>query len=226
MLVDESNATTFSSRINYYLILRLQNYYLGNRRVSFSYAKKAANLFEDYDKYSLEGTVETYCNVMHLLLVESALSKDKYEFEKTLIKLKNLFKNHPELKRVNFPRIFISHSLFIENTLDYDGFDLLVKEFKRELSKFKGSIPFERVVIVYFNLACLYIIKGDYKGALLWINKILNNKPSVNFRRDIYACSRMMNILIHFEQENYKLLKSLTKRYYAQLFKVKGSHSI
>ena len=43
-----------------------------------------------------------------------------------------------------------------------------------------------------------------------------------NFRIDIYSCARILNLIVHYELRNYKLLDSLSKSYHAGIQKKKN----
>jgi hypothetical protein len=59
-----------------------------------------------------------------------------------------------------------------------------------------------------FILACSFTHTKEYSKALNYINDIVNNKDSEQIQ-DIYRFARIIQLLIHFELENYSLLKSL-----------------
>ena len=63
----------------------------------------------------------------------------------------------------------------------------------------------------HFNLAWYLTLRnGEYKKALNWINKLINNNYG-NVRMDLQCMSRIINIAIHYELGNYDLIPSLVR---------------
>jgi tetratricopeptide (TPR) repeat protein len=90
----------------------------------------------------------------------------------------------------------------------------IVDEVQDWLKKYSGRINKSEELKVIYSIAYLYFGEGDLSRSLYWLNKILNDK-SEN-RLDYKAFARIMNLIIHYELENYDLMeyeyKSL-KRY-------------
>ena len=61
-----------------------------------------------------------------------------------------------------------------------------------------------------YNKAYSYFGIGDYKKALTYINLVLNDNEQ-NLRQDIYSFSRIFNLILHFELENYDFLEYVIK---------------
>lgn len=95
-------------------------------------------------------------------------------------------------------------------TGDYQRGISLVPEIIKMLDKLSSKINKEQVVEFYYNLSGIYFIAGEYKEALYWLNKVLNDNEK-NLRRDIYNFSRIFNLVIHYELGNYDLLEYVIK---------------
>lgn len=63
----------------------------------------------------------------------------------------------------------------------------------------------------YTNYCIAQFGNQNYKMALKWANKILNDLEFKNIRSDINCHMRILNICIHYKMENYGLVKSLVK---------------
>lgn len=63
---------------------------------------------------------------------------------------------------------------------------------------------------IYLNLAKVNIYNGNYHTALKWNNKIINTSKEER-REDIFVLSKLFNLIIHFELENYDLIQSITR---------------
>ncbi len=69
------------------------------------------------------------------------------------------------------------------------------------------------LIVLYYLLAYVHFGNNNFSVALRWINKI-NNSFQPNVREDIQINSRILNLIIHFEKENYELL----------LYELKSTH--
>ena len=100
-----------------------------------------------------------------------------------------------------------------------------VKIMEEGLNTFKHQINKEQKVLFYYNIAYIYFGVGEYKQALKWINKVINDNE-VNLRQDIYSYGEILNLLIHFELENYELVEYLSKTIKRQISKAKVNSKI
>ena len=73
------------------------------------------------------------------------------------------------------------------------------------LEKYDGKINTEEEILFFYNISRAYFGAGDFKGALKYINLVLNNKET-GLREDVYSFAKLVNLLIHYELGNYDLL--------------------
>jgi hypothetical protein len=111
-------------------------------------------------------------------------------------------------------RVFIySLNLRIELYILFNKHDKCaewIERKKNELVKFECFISKPFLYECYFLMAKHYFITGNYKKALLYSNKIIND-IDFKLRADILSEIRLLNLLIHFELNNNFTLKYLTK---------------
>lgn len=81
--------------------------------------------------------------------------------------------------------------------------ELLQHEYGDKVSK-------EQEILLTYNKAYSYFGVGDFKKALSYINNVLNDNEQ-NLRQDIYSFSRLFNLVLHFEMENYDFLEYVIK---------------
>ena len=86
----------------------------------------------------------------------------------------------------------------------------LISSIEKGMEQFKGKMDRQHEIVFYGNFACLYFIQCEYKKALSWNNKILNDIDA-NIREDIYCSARIFNLIIHYELDNEGLLEYLEK---------------
>ncbi len=86
------------------------------------------------------------------------------------------------------------------------------------IASFKGKINSEDEMLFYYNISRVYFGNGDFKMALKYSNKMLNNS-AVGLREDVYVFARLLNLVIHYELGNFDLLAytiKSTKRFVAK----------
>lgn len=70
----------------------------------------------------------------------------------------------------------------------------------------KNKIPKDYLLSLWFQLSYIHFTNGRHDDALKWLNEILNYKFGAT-RLDLQKYARMLNIIVHFEMENYFVLR-------------------
>ncbi len=78
------------------------------------------------------------------------------------------------------------------------------------LEEYRDKVSKEKELLFAYYSAVAYFGNKDFNKALFWINRVLNDNEQV-LRQDIYSYARILNLLIHFELENYDLLEYIIK---------------
>jgi tetratricopeptide (TPR) repeat protein len=68
----------------------------------------------------------------------------------------------------------------------------------------------EQLITFSFLKAYSYFGVGEFKQALHALNEVLNDNEQL-LRQDLYAFARLLNLMIHFELENYEFLNYIIK---------------
>ncbi|TNF46952.1 MAG: hypothetical protein EP305_09365 [Bacteroidetes bacterium] len=88
-----------------------------------------------------------------------------------------------------------------------------------ELQEYYGEkVSKEQEILLTYNKAYSYFGIGEFKKALFYINLVLNDNEQ-NLRQDIYSFSRLFNLVLHYELENYDFLEYIiksTNRYFSK----------
>lgn len=86
----------------------------------------------------------------------------------------------------------------------------MVDEMIQGIDDYGDKLPKEQIVLFNYHIAYVFFGSGLYREALKWVNKIINDNEQ-ELRQDIYGYSRIFNLIVHFELENYDLLEYLFK---------------
>ncbi|HYG50335.1 MAG TPA: hypothetical protein VD905_05500 [Flavobacteriales bacterium] len=114
--------------------------------------------------------------------------------------------------------VFISTLQICNKTGNHEKGAALIPEIIKLLDKNAAKINKEQVIEFYVNIAGVYFINNDYKEALYWLNKVLNDNEKM-LRRDLYNFARIFNLIIHYELGNNDLLEYVIKSTARQLTK-------
>ncbi|MBX7044803.1 MAG: hypothetical protein K1X86_03110 [Ignavibacteria bacterium] len=105
--------------------------------------------------------------------------------------------------------LFLSYKMELIMFYDTGQFEngiTLAESIANKLQHYKPKIGNTETFQFYFYISCMYFGKGDYNNALNWINKILN-APEPDHRKDLYAHSKIYNLVIHYELGNREHLE-------------------
>ena len=159
--------------------------------------------------YALSDAIAMSYNLKRFDLCISYLRKQREISDKTGA----LSAGTPNFLEMYFKSYSFELNIYIISGYFNEGLKI-VDEVQDWLKKYSGRINKSEELKVIYSIAYLYFGAGDLSKSLYWLNKILNDK-SEN-RLDYKAFARIMNLIIHYELENYDLMdyeyKSL-KRY-------------
>ena len=82
-----------------------------------------------------------------------------------------------------------------------------------------------RIMVFHYRIACLYFGSSDYDNTIVYLNHILN-APNSDFREDIQAFARFLNLMAHYELGNMQLVEYLVKSVYRFLNKREELHQV
>lgn len=81
----------------------------------------------------------------------------------------------------------------------------IVGALQKELDGFIPMLNKHTVMVFYYKIACLYFGAGQFKVAVKWLNKIINEKAS-NLRQDLQAFARIIRLICYFEMDDGDML--------------------
>jgi hypothetical protein len=99
----------------------------------------------------------------------------------------------------------------------------IVPEIVRFISDNELYLDNHVVLVFYYKIASLYFGSGDHKNAAKYLNMVINYKDA-ELRGDIQCFARILNLIAHFEMENFDLIEYLVKTTYRFLSKMKDLH--
>jgi hypothetical protein len=207
LLKSEDKALTFTSKTFYYNIKGL--YYLTNKdnEKLLIHCHKLVELLEANPLLMKQDNYIAALN--NLLLIQIEMEKYEEAFI-TIKKLRNIDSKSVTVQA----RIFLASyetelSLYLK-TGEFDKGLKLVGQIEEGLEKYREKINKEAEALFSYNIAYLFFGMGNYDKSLEWIIKIINDKE-LNIREDIQCFARILNLLIHYELNNYDLIEYIMK---------------
>jgi len=93
-----------------------------------------------------------------------------------------------------------------------------IPEVESFLDEFQNHLDSHRILIFYYKIACMYFGNEDFKNAIKYLNKVINQKHST-LRNDLHCFARILNLINHYELGNHELLEYQIRSTYRFLLK-------
>ena len=209
LMKSESLALSVSAKNLFYIINYLYYYCIKDNQNAFEFSIKRLELIENNPEkisggikeylYSLSDAIAMSYNLKRYDLCISYLRKQREISDKNDVS--SAVPNHLEMycKSYSFElNIFIISGFFKE------GMNV-VDEVIQWLKKYNERINKSEELKVIYTIAYLYFGAGDLSRSIIWLNKILSDNS--DYRQDYKAFARILNLIIHYELENYDLLE-------------------
>ena len=208
----------YHSFISYYFFI--QDFEKG-----FKYATKYLQLFDEHPEMIIHKSEFYLKGINHILVATHKLSLFS-EFEKNyklLMKASNIkgliLTENLQMILFRYKYIHkINHHYMIG---DFTGGSKIISVVEHQLDRFALRMNQHDVLVFYYKVACLYFGAGNFKKALIWLNKIINSKD-VDIREDILSFARIINLICHFELNHIELVEYYIKSTYRFLLKKQG----
>jgi hypothetical protein len=171
-------------------------------RACYRYAQKWVDLFEQQPALQ-ESQTMLYIKGLHNLL--AALFNMQYysRFSEVLRKLEDFSASQtrratPNTEALLFQYIWTNriNACFLEARFT-EGVEM-VPELLEQLGEHKSQLDLHRTLVFYYKIACLYFGSGQYRQAIKYLNRIIEQKEQ-GLREDLQCFARILNLVAHFE---------------------------
>lgn len=221
MIKDNKKPATLKQRFYYNRIHGVYYYLQKDWNNYYKFQKKIIDDFES-QPHRIEELPLVYLGSLNNFLISCAWARRGQELENAFGKANDIMQNASYAKNRNIITIFISCGSNVIYYYNRSG------EFRKAVPL---SIQIENLlcnvgdvakkltrIYAYHTFAHTYFGIGSYKQALVWLNKIINDKDT-GVRNDVQISARLMNLLIHFELGNESVLEYITKSTYRFLLR-------
>lgn len=157
---------------------------------------------------------ERYVRTLNKLLFFQIENHDYEATEELLQEMKSLPEKPGfggvDIKVKIFTSSSLSRLLIFERKGEFLKAVEIIDEMQMQIDQYKNKLNKEQELLFYYTFSYIYFGAGLFNKALFWLNKVLNDNES-KLRQDIYSFSRLFNLVIHYELENYDHLEYIIK---------------
>jgi len=224
LLQNEDNIKSITARIFYYYLKSSYAFAKGNFKETYNFAKKLKDIMEE-NPDQINEEPNKYLSALNNYITICFLTNKYDELVESFNKLSIISDDLPFNTTEDIVVKIFTHSynLGLNTYINRGEFNKgiqIVTDIEEGLEKFEGKLGEADLLVLYYNLAYLYIGAEQYNNALTWINKVLNY-PDKELREDLHSFSRILNLIIHFELGNQDLLVHAVRSTYRYLLKNK-----
>jgi hypothetical protein len=194
-----------------YLYITISAYYffVQDLKNGYKYAKKCLQVFDDYPAL-IKAKTELYIKALNNLLVAQNKLFLYSEFRETHLRLVSLKRQKQVILTENlqlnlFKAIYI-HEINRHFMLgEFKSGTRIVNALEKELMNFIPKLNGNTVMTFYYKIACLYFGNHQFKVAVRWLNKIINEKAT-DLREDLQSFARILRLICYFELNDAEMV--------------------
>jgi hypothetical protein len=212
-------ALSFEARQYYYHIKLIYNHAKGNNETCFVIAHEQMSLIEEYPN-KIRETPKIYLSALYNVLL-CQIHLHKYDnFSDVLNKLRVFPVRSTNIEVSRFVNSYIFEMVMYLDTGEFEKSISVREDILDGLEKYSDKINAVEKITLLYNLFYSYFGTAEYSKALNIINKLLNDYQK-ELRYDIQSAVRILNLVLHFELGNIRLLESNAISTYRFLYKSK-----
>lgn len=202
LLENDEHISTLQSRVLYFHSLYYIHIEKGNSKEAGQMLKSLIHVLEERpDLLQEDSTV--YISSINNYLSYLVFNK-RFEEALSYIGKVKAHVSHLEEQGYNKPflkQILRTYNIELELYKDQEAY-LEVELVEIEQFITRENVPEEYLISFWFQLSSIYFGRKDYSQALTWINFLMQHK-STSQRLDLLIQARLLNLLIHFELQNF-----------------------
>ena len=169
---------------------------------SFKHATRWVELFDQFPRM-IQSHPVFYLKANNFLLEALVLIKHPKRFKLVLGKMQEVIASKDFPKNDNLQALSFLYSYnnqlnlyFLEGNFK-NGLSI-ISTISAQIEQFKNQIDPHHVMLLYYKIACLHFGCDQYEEAIVYLNKIVNNKE-LKMREDLLCFTRVLNLVAHYE---------------------------
>jgi len=227
-LKDPNRALTFRSKCCYLNIHAQYNKINGNWEKAYEYRTELLNLVEaEFGTGFNRDIVKRYFVALNNLIPICVRLRKWDEVQSLIYKMESIeersLKTHfsDELKsRILLQASIAKLAVYARLGKIDEGLKLVeeLDEIKSDLALYHRKYV---LLHLYFNIAYFLLTVGKYSPAIRWLNMVLND-TDIRTAEDLHSSTRILTMILQFEQGRSELLEYLARSTYRFLSKLEG----
>ncbi|MDB2325457.1 hypothetical protein OAR37_02675 [Flavobacteriaceae bacterium] len=196
---------------------------------SYRYSAKWVALF-DNNPDMISSHPVFYLQGNNYLLESTALIKYPIKFKEILNKMLQIINSEHFPKNDNLSSLAFLYEYnnlfnfyFLEGKF-IEGQDIIAPLLVK-IEFYKNQIDEHHIMMFYYKIACLYFGSNDFENAIIYLNKIVENKK-LKMREDLLCFTRLLNLIAHYEAGNDYHIDEHIRDTYKFLLKMGELHEV
>lgn len=212
-------AIDYTSRYYYHSIHGGIQFTLSNWQEAFRHTQAIIENIEEKPGL-LKQYFEKYMTMLFNIMRISRFGGDDESFAFYLDKMRKAI-SKTDLQRHRQTHMMIADFYFVELEMmvargNTELMESLIHDLESTLQRVASAMPPLRATERYYFIAYGYFILGDFSQALRVVNELLNN-PVTKSRQDMYAFTRVLELVLHLEMDNRDYLDYAVRSTYRYL---------
>jgi hypothetical protein len=224
LLSSFDKASTFDAKNYYYLIHLNYNHAKGDNEACLQLAQKQLDLLESYPQ-KISEKPKMYIAALNNVLLSQIHLHSYNNFDRTLTKLRNIPLKTTNLEANRFVSSYIFEMVMYLDTGEFSKSVAVRENILEGLEKYHDKINAIEEITLLYNVFYSYFGTGEYLKALGIINRLLNEYQK-ELRYDIQSAVRILNLILHYELGNSRLLEYNAVSAYRFLYKSKRLYKL
>lgn len=222
LLNDEKRAISYNTRYSFFYVYSKYFSVKEDYKNAYLYSDKLVKLIEAHPEQITKNPQAYLLALNHLLATLKELRKFD-DFETILQKLKSVQSKTVHFQARAFAYSFINEWNYLFYTGKYKRCIELIPFLEEGLQKYEYQITSDLKLLFYFDVFYGYFVLEDYQKASRWLSKVINDKRT-EMRQDIRNFGMVVNIILHYEMQDYDLVEYLIRSAQRLLEKNKTTH--
>lgn len=199
----------FDTKYLYNHIYSAYHFSVGDLEKSYQYLKANIDLYQGHKEKIADEPNIYYSILTNAIFISSTIGKEK-ESQELLIELKEFPEKYSIITNEDLDIKIFSSSASLELSLNnksnrFSNSLALASKINEAYRIYGDKISAIRKAHINFQMCLAYFAENEFNEALKWNNEILNDK-ALNKSDDLYCFSLILNLIIHFELQNHRLI--------------------
>lgn len=208
LLQDENQAITNLAKIRLYEIKARYYFLTNNVAEEYICNQKIWQMAGNDPTFMHEYPMEYIAIYSRYLALCKQIEPEK--FEESLKHFRSLPQQikcyKSEIAAIVFALSYSSELVWLIHKTDFEKAYLLLPNIIDGLEQHNSYLKNDIKINLYYKLSYIYFFNKKYEEALKYVNIVLNDYHEEN-RPDIYRFARLLNLLIHYELGNFRVLQ-------------------